>query len=258
MSHNEYPIQENCRVLPKPIALPVSILFPVCNEEDVIEDVINEWLQDVFCYLPEGSEMIFDDASTDRTNTILQKLADIHPFIKVYHQEEKDGFFNSAVRLYRSAKCPLIFFTDSDGQYVPSEFWKLVPFIEEYDVIHGAKLERKDAIHRIIASFYFNKFAKSIFGFYYPDINSAYRLMKATVIDELLPKVKHMPTLINAELLLRANIEGYKIKSVGVVHRSRQVGISRGLPWFSFLNESCRAFNGLLRIKQEYSEKNKV
>ncbi len=226
--------------------------MPVCNEADIIEDVLEEWIHEVFNYLPEGSELVLDDASNDGTEEILQHLAQKYPFIYVYHQDKKDGFFRAALRLYRAAKCPLIFFTDSDGQYVPREFWKLAPFIEDYDLVHGAKLARKDAIHRVFASFCFNQISKLLFGTSYPDINSAYRLMHRHVIDNLLDKVRHMPTLLNAELLLRCYMEGYKIKALGVAHRSRKYGVSRGLPLKTFALESYRAYQGLFKIRYEY------
>lgn len=237
---------------------PVSILMPVCNEADIVEEVIEEWINEVFVYLPEGSELVLDDASNDGTEEILQYLARKYPFIHIYHQNKKDGFFRAALRLYQAAQCPLIFFTDSDGQYVPSEFWKIAPLIEDYDMVHGAKIARKDSIHRIFASFCFNRISRLLFDYNYQDINSAFRLMHRQVIDDLLVKVQHMPTLLNAELLLRSHIEGYRIKSIGVAHRSRKYGVSRGLPLKTFILESYRAYEGLLKIKFEYSSKHSL
>jgi glycosyltransferase involved in cell wall biosynthesis len=115
---------------------PVSILMPVCNEAEVIESVIEEWVQDVIKYLPEGSEFLFDEAaSTDGTREILQRMCKTYPFIKVTYNEKKDGFAASARRLYKAAKCPYVFFTDSDGQYVAADFWKLAKSINRYDYI---------------------------------------------------------------------------------------------------------------------------
>lgn len=42
----------------KCLDMPVSILMPVCNEVDVIERVLMEWHEEVFCYLPAQSEFI--------------------------------------------------------------------------------------------------------------------------------------------------------------------------------------------------------
>lgn len=235
------------------INAPVSVLMPVCNEADIIEEVVEEWVRDVINFLPAGSEFLFDEAaSTDGTREILARLCEKHHFIKVTYNEHKDGFANAARRLYRAAQCPLVFFTDSDGQYVPAEFWKLAPHAGKFDIIHGAKIGRQDPMARKIASALFNRVAQFIFDIHYSDINSAFRLMKKTTVDELLPNIKCMPTLLNAELLLRAEMSNYPIKQIHVIHRRRKHGVSRGLPPTRFIGESLRAYRGLLALKSEY------
>jgi dolichol-phosphate mannosyltransferase len=237
------------RTLPEP----VSILMPVCNEAEVIEQVIEEWANDVFRHLPPESEFLFDEAaSTDGTREILERLRQKYPYIRVMYNEKKDGFAAAARRLYREAKCPLVFFTDSDGQYVASEFWKLAPYIDKYWIVHGAKIARQDAIFRKVASAVFNLAARFILDVHYSDINSAFRIVRKDLSDVMLPKLKCMPTLLNAELLLRAELENYPIKQVHVIHRRRQHGVSRGLPPNRYLMECLGAYRGLLAIKSEY------
>ena len=115
LSKNRFPIIK--------LSEPVSILMPVSNEADVIEEVVEEWVRDVVSHLPRGSEFLFDEAaSNDGTREILQRLIIKYPFINVEYQDKKDGFAKAARRLYGRAKCPWVFFTDSDGQYVLS-YW---------------------------------------------------------------------------------------------------------------------------------------
>lgn len=234
---------------------PLSIVMPVSNEAEVIERVIEEWVSDVLQYLPEGSELLFDEAaSTDGTREILARMQSKYPFIRVVHNEIKDGFAAAARRLYREAKCPLIFFTDSDGQYVASEFWKLAPYAEKFCIVHGAKIGRQDALFRKIASAIFNRVARLVFDVHYSDINSAFRIVRKDVVEAMLPKLRCMPTLLNAELLLRAELENFPIKQVHVIHRRREHGVSRGLPPARYLSECIKAYRGLLRLKSEYVE----
>jgi glycosyltransferase involved in cell wall biosynthesis len=235
------------------LAAPVSILMPVCNEADVIEFVLQEWIDDVVQHLPEGSEFILDDGnSTDGTIEIIEKMAKKCPSIRLVRNSTRDGFAAAARRLYTMAKCPYLFFTDSDGQYIASDFWKLAPYIESYDLIHGAKIGRKDPALRRYASSIFNKLSEFLFAVTYSDINSAYRLMRREVIERLLPQINCMPTLLNAELLLRAEYENFRIKQIHVLHRERRFGISRGLPPHRFLWDSLQAVKGLLKIKESY------
>jgi len=231
----------------------ISILMPVCNEAEVLEDVIEEWVRDVFQYLPEGSELVIDEAaSTDGTREILQRLCQKYPFIRVKYNETKDGFAAAARSLYQEARCPLVFFTDSDGQYVPSEFWKLVPFVGEFSLVHGAKIGRQDPFFRKVASAIFNRIARFLFDVHYSDINSAFRIIRTDLVRELLPQLHCMPTLLNAELLLRAELDNRSIKQVHVIHRHRLKGTSRGLPASTFIKESMAAYRGLCALKAEY------
>jgi dolichol-phosphate mannosyltransferase len=227
---------------------PVSILMPVCNEADVIEDVIEEWVREVIQYCPAGSEMVLDDCSNDGTEKILLGLAARYPFIRV-NFAPRDGFFNSAMRLYKLARCPLIFFTDSDGQYVPAQFWKIASHIDDHDMVHGAKIDRKDPVYRIRASFVFNALIRRIFGSRCDDVNSAFRLIRRPMLTAVLPDIRHLAMLPNAEMYIRAEAMNFRIRNVSVMHRERKYGKSRSLPLKSFLGECFRALTGLLKLR---------
>jgi dolichol-phosphate mannosyltransferase len=232
---------------------PVSILMPVCDEIAVIEEVLQEWFETVIPYLPPGSEMLIDDASHDGTENILQKWAAQNPCLKIHHQENKDGFYAAAFRLYRAARCPLVFFTDSDGQYFPADFWKSAALIGECDIVHGYKAHRKDPYYRILASAVFNWITRPMFKHHFHDVNSVHRLARREKVLQLLPNVRHMPTLLHAEMLLRAHKEGFRIKEVAIGHRARKFGESKGLPMRTFFIECIRAYRGLFRLRREYS-----
>ena len=233
---------------------PVSILMPVSDEADVIEDVVEEWVREVIVHLPAGSELLFDEAaSTDGTRDILQRLTIKYPFINVEYHDKKDGFANAARRLYERAKWPWIFFTDSDGQYVARDFWKLAKHINgHYDLIRGAKIGRQDLLIRRLASAIFNKIIQFLFNINYLDFNSAFFLIRRDALRDILKHLNCMPTLINTELLLRLELENYSIKQVYVLHRQRLFGVSRGLAPSGFILQSLKAVKGLYAIKASY------
>lgn len=238
---------------PDPIQLPqpVSLLMPVCNEALVIRQVIEEWHRDVMRHLPSGSELVLDDGdSTDGTREILAELCQQHAYLRVLYSP-RDGFAAAARRLYQAARCPWVFFTDSDGQYVAREFWKLAVHMDRADMVHGVKAHRRDPALRRAASWTFNRIAQWYFRVTVADINSAFRLLRREVVDTVLPEVHHMPTLLNAELLLRAIEHGFVVRAVPVAHRMREHGGSRGLPAWRFLHDSLRAHRGLRGLRRE-------
>src|SRR4051812_34143872 len=182
-----------------PLSEPVSVLMPVCNEADVIDDVIAEWARDVFAHLPAGSELIFDDCSTDGTPQLIEDAASRHPFIRL-ERSARDGFFASAMRLYAHASCPYVFFTDSDGQYVPADFWEIARHIGDYDLVHGAKTARKDPMYRVGSSFGFNAIVRLLFRSRCEDVNSAFRLIRREMLEDVLPDISRLTLLPNAEM----------------------------------------------------------
>ncbi len=229
---------------------PVSILMPVRDECDVIEHVVDEWARDVVAHLPAGSELVVDECSEDGTGEILHRLKAKYPWL-VVHRSPRDGFDRAAARLYAAARCPLVFFTDSDGQYVAAEFWRLVPHLPVSDMVHGAKSDRRDPLYRRAASKIFNTLVATAFGFHGRDVNSAFRLIRHGLVTDIVPQVRRVPVLFNAELYIRAQAKGYRITNVDVAHRARQHGASQGLPSRSFARACWHALKGLRDLRRE-------
>lgn len=231
---------------------PVSILMPIRNEIDTIPSVFVEWRDTVLNFLPQGSELVFDDGfSSDGTYEFLQSLTKEYPFVRVLRGDAPDGFAGAARRLYRDARNEWIFFTDSDGQYPADEFWRITEHCRDVDFIHGAKCGRQDPAYRLIASFFYNSIAKLLFGTKYADINSAFRLMRKEIVNTYVPQVRHVPLLLNSELLLRAEAAGIPIIDVKISHRARQFGNSRGIPPKTFIKECWKALKGMFALRSE-------
>jgi glycosyltransferase involved in cell wall biosynthesis len=234
---------------------PVSVLMPVCNEADVIESVLDEWDTAVMSHCPEGSELLLDDGdSKDGTLEILRSREKRYPYLRVL-RSKREGFAAAARRLYQEAACPLVFFTDSDGQYVADDFWRIAAATGRADVVHGYKAARKDSLVRVGASYCFNALARRAFGLPYHDINSAFRLMSRRAVMDVLPEMGSLRTLFNAELFLRMVARGLTVEEIGVRHRPRTSGTSRGLPPRRFLAECCQAFRGLGALRREFAQR---
>jgi dolichol-phosphate mannosyltransferase len=229
---------------------PVSILMPVFNEADLIEEVIEEWVQKVLQHCPPGSELRLDDCSTDETPAILRRLAVKYPFIHV-NFAPRDGFFASMIRLYQSATCPLVFFTDSDGQYVPEDFWLIAENIDQYDMVHGVKVNRQDPFYRVAVSDASNSLLRLLFQSQCQDANSAFRLIRRHMLASVIPDLRHMRMMPNAEVYLRAEAKHFRIKNVPVSHLPRKSGKSRGLPLGRFTIACAEVFVSILRLRQE-------
>lgn len=224
--------------------------MPVCNEASVIRHVVAEWSESVLSRLPVGSELVFDDCSHDGTTEILSELGRHLPFIRV-NRSQRDGFFESALRLYRLAKNNLLFFTDSDGQYVAEDFWKIHEHVDQYDMVHGYKSGRCDPLYRKTGSLLFNAAARAYFHSNAIDVNSAFRLIHRRSLDAVLDSIRHLRMMPNAEMYLRMERLGFRVRNVPVRHRARPHGESRSLPLPTFIREGVYALGGLRALKRE-------
>ena len=233
---------------------PVSVLMPVYNEEDLIENVVEEWHREVFAFLPQGSEWLFDDASDDGTTDILERLRERYPYIRISHSR-RDGFGNAAKRLYAMAENPWVFFTDSDGQYIPADFWRIAKAIGSadaggYDMLNGYKVNRKHPHYQILGSALFNGFVRMLFSSNGKDINSAFKLMRRTLIQDQVSKLRYVPTFVNSELYIRAEKSGFRIQDIPVDHRARCVGESKVSTPMSYMKNGLEAVYGMLILRK--------
>jgi Glycosyl transferase family 2 len=177
-------------------------------------------------------------------------LGDAPKTVNVVNSEKKEGFAKAARTLYKRARCPLLFFFDSDGQCVASEFWKLAAEIEHCDCVLSVKKIHYDPLMRRMASRVFNSLARVYFNFDFKDINFGFRLVRRDAALRCLEDCRYMPTLLNSEMAILMHRYGYRLREVVVHHRPRLFGMSRGLEPGSLLKESWRAFTALSKIRK--------
>jgi hypothetical protein len=231
---------------------PVSILLPVCDEVEGIESVLAELVEVVFRRLPEGSEFLIEESgSRDGTKLLLEELQRRWPFLDVVFNQRREGFGPAAHSLYRRARCPWVFFTDSDGQCVASEFWRLAAQALDHDFVLGVKRIRYDPFVRRVTSRVFNRIARILFRVPGEDINFGFRLARREAVLRCLEHCGDLPALLNAEISIYAHALGFRILPVRVHHRPRIFGLSRGLTPGSVPVNSWNAFLGLLGIRRK-------
>jgi glycosyltransferase involved in cell wall biosynthesis len=227
----------------------VSICMPVLNEIDVIPEVLDSWLA-ICAKLPKGSCVLVEDGgSTDGTIEYLRSVAGRNSNLKLIEKSAPEGFGKAAKNLFQNGENYWIFFTDSDGQYVPSDFWEIWARRKEYSIVRGMKLGRQDPLFRRMTSFMWNKLVRFLFELPMSDVNSAFFLMKQSDLNRIIPMLRHLPTMVVSELMIHSYLLNLEIKNIYINHMPRQVGISRGVPPLKLISISIKQFRGLYSIK---------
>lgn len=203
----------------------ISLLFPAHNEVDTITRTVMEFYNEIGGKIPVET-IVSEDGSTDGTKEVLLKLSKRIP-MKLLLGEERKGYMEGVKNGLEQVDSDYVFFTDSDGQHVASDFWKLYEQRDSYDMIIGRKIRRGDSPHRIFVSKVFHWLVRVSFRLPIRDPDTAYRLIKKEVLDSVTDETRILKHSFWTEFTVRAFRKGFRLREVPVIHRRRLDGSTR-------------------------------
>jgi glycosyltransferase involved in cell wall biosynthesis len=208
---------------------PVSIVMLVYNEAEVIEHVVRGYHAEIVQRLPSSEFIIAEDGSRDGTTQILERLRS-ELGVTLLHHDERRGYTRALRDALAHAKHDVIFFSDSDGQHDPRDFWRLAKQIPYCDMVIGFKQPRHDPLYRVVMSRIFNRLVGALFKFRFHDVNCGFRLIRRGLVIDLLRDEWQMRACTFTEFTIRAFYRGYAIREAPIRHLPRPFGVSRGVP----------------------------
>ena len=120
------------------IILPVmDVVLPVFNEADSIRGVVLSFYNEIIQKVPSRF-IVAEDGSVDGTKEILLGLKNEMP-LSLFCGLQRKGYAKGVGDALRRCNEQWVFFSDSDGQYFPSDFWRLWKCRDSYDMIIGRK-----------------------------------------------------------------------------------------------------------------------
>ena len=228
----------------------ISLIMPVHNESKVIERVVRTYYNNFFKKCKNSEFIIAEDGSDDGTKDILKRLKKEIPF-KLLTSDERKGYARGVKDALKLATKDYVFFSDSGGGHAPNDFWKLAEFIKDYDMVIGYKEIRKDLLNRIILSRGYNFIIGLIFNIWFRDIDCGFRIIKKSVIDDILKETNTLNYCIFSEFTIRAYKKGYKIKEYPVKHFRRYIEKIKTFAPLKLPKIILSLLIGLLRIRLE-------
>lgn len=209
----------------------LCIVMPAYNEAECIESVVTSWLA-IFEKIP-GTFIVINDGSKDRTLEILSSLAKRHRALKIVDQANA-GHGIALRRGYEAAlklNPTYVFQTDSDDQFLASDFSKLWDLRTTSPFITGIRAHRSDPLNRKIISKIGVAVNFIFFGTRHPDPNVPYRLFRASLLAELLERIP--PTVFAPNILCTVGAEkrGVQIPRIAIGHKERTTGTGSLLRW---------------------------
>lgn len=202
-------------------ALDISVVVPVCNEQDNVLPLARE----IAAALAGMSfEMIFvDDGSTDGTFAALQAArGQGFPMLRILRHSRRGGQSAAVCSGVRAARAEWIATLDGDGQNDPADLPRLYAERLQAELIIGHRTTRRDTPLRRVQSRVANAVRGWFLGDDTPDAGCGIKVMRRDVFIAL-PRFDHMHRFLPA-LFLR---EGARVLSVPVHHRARERGVSK-------------------------------
>ncbi len=231
---------------PSPNRLPsLSVFFPCYNEEANVEKTTLAALRTCRRFTDDLEVIIVNDGSRDRTGEIADRLAAEHREVRAVHNKPNQGYGGALQRGFRDSTKEWVFYTDGDGQFDFAEIDKLIPLLNQFDIVSAYRLERQDSLLRKINAFGWTSLVNVVFRLWLRDIDCAFKLYPRRLFQEI--EMKSKGAMIDAEILARARRLGYTIGQVGVHHYPRTAGEQTGAK----LRVILRAFKELFVLRKE-------
>jgi glycosyltransferase involved in cell wall biosynthesis len=177
--------------------------------------------------IAEYELIIIDDASTDATPRIADRLAAEDPHVRVVHHPKNRKLGGSMRSGFAAATGDLVLYTDADLPFDMNELPRIVRLLREYDadIVSAYRFDRtgEGAVRAIYTTVY-NALIKAVFGVRVRDINFACKLVRRRVLDHI--ELQSEGSFIDAELIIRATRSGFDVMQMGVDYFPRTRGES--------------------------------
>ena len=210
----------------------LSIFFPMWNEELYVERAVEAARRVCDEMLADGTIgdyelLIVDDASTDRTPELADKLAASDRHVRVIHHDRNRKLGGSMKTGFANARGDLILYSDADLPFDMQEVPRAIRLLREYevDMVSAYRFDRTgEGYLRAIYTFFYNLTVRWMFRVKARDINFAFKLCRRRIFERV--HLVSEGSFIDAELFIRTTGLGYEILQIGVDYFPRTRGES--------------------------------
>jgi glycosyltransferase involved in cell wall biosynthesis len=204
----------------------LTVFFPAYNDSGTIASLVITALQTARALTPDFEVIVVDDGSADATAQIADELARTYPEVKVVHHGRNRGYGGALQSGFKAATRDLVFYTDGDAQYDPSEMTRLWEALDDsVDLVNGYKISRSDPLHRIVIGRIYHHTVKLLFGLNVRDVDCDFRLLRRSIFEQV--SLEKTSGVICLEMMKKIQDAGFRIAEVPVHHYHRAHGKSQ-------------------------------
>ncbi len=222
----------------------LCLLIPAFQEEKRIKKTLDT----LFAYFEKEDYWqtkkvciaVVDDGSTDQTATLVQSVFATHQssFIAsvCLHTSTNRGKGAALQKGVQEVDAKHFIFTDADLSFSPDSFVQFDQLLLEYDLVIGERANSNEhswySRLRMFISKSLHTFVQCITGIKVRDTQCGLKGFGQNVAKKVFPKIEHARFSFDVELILRAQNQGFSLKSIPVSFqhdKSSSIGLRDGL-----------------------------
>ncbi len=211
----------------------LSIIIPVYNEKDTIEEIIRR-IKDVPLENIQKEIIVIDDGSTDGTRDIIKKIEGI----KCLFNETNKGKGGGVKVGFENATGDLLIIQDGDLEYDPSEYKKLIEPIlsKQARVVYGTRFmsgcpHAVLKFHHYFANRFLTFLSNICSGIFLTDMETCYKVFHKDVYKNLAPRLTGKRFGIEPELTAKIARLNVSIYEVGISYYGRTHKDGKKIGW---------------------------
>ncbi len=210
-------------VYPLPDGFLLSVVVPVFNERDTIEELLRR----VRAVSVPKEIIVVDDGSTDGTRSLLEQWQD-EPDLKIVFHPKNLGKGAALRTGFAHADGNVIVVQDADLEYDPSYYPQLIqPIVEGVaDVVYGSRFLATGP-HRVlyfwhsVANGWITTLSNMFTDLNLTDVETCYKAFRREVIQAILATLKEKRFGIEIELTAKVARRKYRIYEIGITYFGR-------------------------------------
>ena len=229
----------------------VAVVIPVFNEEKLIGECIDEWLNVLDSVNLNYEILIIDDGSSDATISIVERYGDNQNIQAIIKQNEGHG--PTILAGYKRAVgiAEWVFQADSDNEISPNQFSALWSRRQGQDAVIAWRQGRNQTTVRRLVTFFARVTTKVLFRCHLRDVNIPFRLFRSETLTILLEKIPSDTFAPNIALSGALSLMNFQVEECPVVFNERIVGES-SLSNLGALRKGGRALLELIKISKVF------
>ena len=215
----------------------ISVIIPCYNEAESLPAIVNA-VMNAFKGEIDVGVLIVDDCSSDGSLAVAEKMAESDSAVVLLRHTENKGKGAALKTGFLSATGDYICVQDADLEYDPRDYLKmLIPLIEgRADVVFGSRYLQQHE-RRVLRWWHtmMNKFSNVMSDMALTDMETCYKLFKADVIRDIVPKLEENRFGFEPECVAYVakgmRNKGWKVVERAISYRPRTFKEGKKIGW---------------------------